>query len=754
MADESKKYEAKITISADAKGVKPGIDAATKELNKLHKVSLKQSTLQTKTDKEGRKRYTTQKKAIKEELSNHKALLKLKEQELKVARIEGKEQDRKERNARKAERERIREEKSKQTAADKEERRRKKEETERKKEEAERKRGFLQSFGRRLGFGGGGERRKASEVFGDAAGGALVGLGGIGLSAITRLLSMPFQAIGQQYQAYDQYGKSLGGLAGYAGAGITKEEVDQLRKGAGQQLGFTPDEVISAISQVSRATGSNAGTTTALGLSKLTGMGTGEVANIYGTLRQAGNKDFSEGGAAYKQVTKAISLGVYTGLEKARMPEFLEGVTQLTSTAAGREAGDVSSVPFARLLATLGATKASGLQGARGVAVAKALEEGFTAPGGGEEGQAMMLSAMGFGRGASYYEAKKSMQRGTAGDPNFIKKAIQNVNRVYGGAGEEANLAIEAMLGGRLSLDQIEEVQKAMASGKSQKEIDAMIRDAGQTEIDVLKEIRDLFKGGDKRNDDLLAQTRRASTLQNEAVTQGDALNESLESMQDIFREFIQNMLPAVKDALDAVVQVLLELRPFLETTAEASSALASFFVSTYRQSGGTEVGGTLPGGEGFRTGSRGVNPAARITQADQQRIDTLMKTPLLEGSAALLETAGMAPALYMSRAEAEQQVARENLIQARGIYKSTVPNVQDAHLSDLDRRIMQIEHYDKMARDMGMSIYDREGTASGVYGGTDTRQELYNMFMFLIARGVEISPELRNIVDTRLAAY
>lgn len=745
MADESKKYEAKITISADAKGVKPGIDSATKELNKLHKVSLKQSTLQTKTDKEGRKRYTNQKKAIKEELANHKAVLKLKEQELKVARLESREQDRKDRNAKRAERERIREEKAKQTAANKEERDRKKAEADRKKEEAERKRGFMQSFGRRLGFGGGGERRKVSEVLGDAAGGAVVGLGGMGLQAITRLLSMPFQAIGQQYQAYEQYGKSLGGIAGYAGAGISKEEVDQLRKGAGKQLGFTPDEVISAISQVSRATGSNTGTSTALGLSKLTGMGTGEVANIYGTLRQAGNKDFSEGGAAYKQVTKAISLGVYTGLEKARMPEFLEGVTQLTATAAGREAGDVSSTPFARLLATLGATKVSGMQGARGVAVAKALEEGFTAPGGGEEGQAMMLSAMGFGRGASYYEAKKAMQRGTAGDPNFVKKAIQNVNRVYGGAGEESNLAIEAMLGGRLSLDQIEEVQKAMASGKSQKEIDAMIRDAGQTELDVLKEIRDLFKGGDKRNDDLLAQSRRSADIQNEQIDAGDELNESLEAMQDIFREFIQDMLPAVVDTLNAILEVMQELRPLLTTTANASSALASWFVDTYRQAGATEVGGDLPNSAGSRTGTRGVTNY-RLTAEDEQRVQNLMKVPLLEA-------AGESPAVYMSRANAEQQIAREHLT-AKGIYSSTVQNIPDLTLTEAERQQLRIENYDKMAREMGMSAMDNTGRNGGVYGSTDTRQELYNMFMFLIARGVDVGPDIRNMVENRLAAY
>lgn len=412
-----------------------------------------------------------------------------------------------------------------------------------------------------------------------AASSALLGLGGLAFSGIAGLLSMPFGGISDRYQAARSYGMNLSSLAGFAGGGIPKSRVDSLRKGYGQNLGYSAQETIAAQLATSKATGNYVGGGSALAFGRLLGEDPSAVASMFGVLRQGGVKEFGmAGGKGRDEVIKAIAAGMTTGLENARLPEFLDGVMSLTQRASSREGGDVSSTNFSRLLAILGSTRVSGLQGARGVQVASALEEGFTSPGAGEEGMAIGLSAMGFGRSGpggnrSYYEAKRAMQQGTAGDPNFIKTMIDQVNAVYGG-GEEANLAIEQMMGGRLSLSQIEEVQKAMASGSKPENLREMLRDMTISERDVLVQIRDLLAG----NDEMLRTARRSVEIENENIDQGEQMTESLERTQDEFRKFIAEMMPAVLDVLKTLADFITEMRPVLKDIALSANYLAAHF--------------------------------------------------------------------------------------------------------------------------------------------------------------------------------
>ena len=697
MADK-KEYEAKINITADAEGVKPGVDQAVKDMKKLHTATIKSATTELKTNKENQKINTQQtrerRKNTPRDIQDLRTKNKLIAEENKLirARIKAtKDQGR------------IDEQKRRRTFTG----------------------GFRAGFGSRLGIDDSRDARPMRARIGGAMGGALGGgllsLGGIGLSALTRLLSMPIQAIGQQYETYQQYGKGLSRLSGYAGAGATKEDVDKLRSGIGQQLGFSPEEVISTVGSVARATGSYKGTGTALGLSRLVGMGTEEVSGMYGAFRQAGNKDFTSGGDAFKQIVKAMSLGIYTGLEKARMPEFLQGVTELTTAGAAREAGDVSSTNYARLLATLGATKSSGMQGARGVAVAKALEEGFQAPGGGEEGQAMMLAAMGFGGGASYYEAKRAQQRGTAGDPNFVKKSMQFVNRAYGGPGEEANLAIEAMLGGRLSLEQIEKVQAAMASGKSQKEIDAMIKEAGATELDVLKEIRDLFKGGDSRNDQLLKVAKESSQTENTSIDIAAQYAEALQQMQVELQKFMKDTAPAIAKVLNSLANLLVDMRPVLQDVAEAVSAVTAYLPHT-------GIGGSTASGE-KRRGTRGVDPEdAHVSSTVDLASELMNRDSTLTTQEA-----------YRQAQQIEQNRAAD-AAGARTIYPSTTGG-SDFSVSSREQR--GIEQAEILARARGFGTLPEHQVDNRV----DTNEELRMLFSYITAQGMNVPAEFTALV-------
>jgi hypothetical protein len=208
------------------------------------------------------------------------------------------------------------------------------------------------------------------------------------------------------------------------------------------------------------------------------------------------------------------------------------------------------------------------------------------------------------------------------------------------------------MLGGRLSLDQIEEVQKAMASGKSQKEIDAMIREAGATELDVMKEIRDLLSGGDARDKVLLEQSKRTVDIQNENITAGDALRKSLEKIQDVFRDFIQQALPGITSFVETAAKVLTELKPIMQNLADGINIIAPVVQrmveigpSANQLAGaaaGASVGSMILPGVGTVAGA--VIGAYNATDAAPENTETVVPRSSAQVPAASAAIAGIYP--------------------------------------------------------------------------------------------------------------
>ena len=398
---------------------------------------------------------------------------------------------------------------------------------------------------------------------GDWGTGVAMAAGAMAIKALATLVAMPFKAIGELQDQQRAYRQNLSSIAGYGGGGATMESTKAARKYSAK-LGYTPDEVIAATASQARATGSGStkSVTDNLSISRLLTQSTGETAGMFGVQAQAGQ------GAAgqFNQIKRAIAAGMVTGLDKARLPEFLSGVSELTAAASGRAGGNVDSSNYAGLLATLGRSKQSGLQGARGASVLKSLESGFTSPGGGEEGQAMVMSAMGFGTGGgtSYYGAKKAMEQGSAGDSGFIKKVMDYTNKTYGNK-EEANLATQQMLGGSLTLDQIEKVQGAFAAGGSKKDMDAMIADMNKSELDVLRDIRALL--GHKNP--LMTEAQSSSDIANQNLDASEKGYKALKDIQEVFRTFMLSIMPQIN-------QVLVDLAGFMKENAGALKAVAS----------------------------------------------------------------------------------------------------------------------------------------------------------------------------------
>lgn len=631
--------------------------------------------------------------------------------------------------------------------------------------------------------GGAGERPSTVEtdpLFGGRslnqfATGLVKGVVGAGVGALFSLLSMPFAAIGAEYEAFRSYASQLPKLAGYAGEGINiglapsrreSGELSELRRGAGAKLGFSPEEVISTVVSTMRATGgertgpASGGAESAMVLSRLLGLDPTQVAGMFGGMRQAGMTGFAAGGDAYKALTKAISLGMVSGLEKARLPEFLQGVMSLTEAAAGREAGDVSMEPFARLLAQLGRTGLSGLQGERGANVARALEEGFTRPGGGEEGMALALSSMGFGRlgpggGTDYYTARRNLELGTtAENPEFIQDMMRTVNAAYGGNRKESNMAIQSMLGGSLTLAQIEAVQAAMARGEEPGEVSAMLEEMTESEKDILADIRDLLSG----NPEALREAARSARLANENVDLGSQLAASLESMHETLRRFVNDTAPGILSAVTSISDTLRRLEPVFSGLASVMNLVLSagapnpeFDVEDLPE----EVRGTAAAERLTETpitmgprerARRGLEPIAERDWSEVLEWAFTMGQDERDAMEALRDMGVPTEDIEeFRRPTFASRYTREEEARAVTDWLTTVgaeaPSVREA--------VPRTSTVDSILTSLESRLSSMSGRPD--YGARiDTREELNTVLAFLVANNVQVSPSLRALLDTR----
>ena len=315
---------------------------------------------------------------------------------------------------------------------------------------------------------------------------------GRGISrAVGGVLGFALSSLTQAYQTKVQVGMARGGLTGLG----TRKQFFGQRGPRGSTLGFNPIESAAHAQMIGRATGNIGATSYAQQAARATGMDVGEAAGFMGQIRQAG---YGFGGAARgmqpgnggpEQFQKVIALGMESGLENARIPEFLQGIGAITQAVGNRISGAVNVQGIAAFQAVLGRSGVPGFQGRRGMAVGAQLNQAIQKPGGGEAGQSIMLQALGFGKpggGTDYYTALKQQQEGL-NRPQNIAAMFKEVYSQLGVAGaggkvgsnQEANIALSEMTG--LGLQQIEDLGQILNSGKSVEE--------------QMKEINELTKG-------------------------------------------------------------------------------------------------------------------------------------------------------------------------------------------------------------------------------------------------------------------
>ena len=402
------------------------------------------------------------------------------------------------------------------------------------------------------GGSGGGRFDRINKGGGAFVGNLLKGIGGLLTTALFGIAGGGFGLLTGQlsggYQERIQYGRQYGQLAGTGG----RLRDLQRQRGFGVHMGMGPIELAQQAVPFARATGQVGGSAlrTGIALQRATSLNVGEASQFMGMMTQAGTGFGGKAGKAGKaELIKTLALGVHSGLDRARMPEFFAATTSLVQRQMGASAGNVASSAAGRLLAMLGASGHAGLQGARGGQVAGALDQAIRRPGGGEVGQAFMLQAMGFGKpggSASYYEALRKQEQGVFGAGN-LESMFAETRSQYGG-GQAQILALRTLTG--LTIDQLEAVRDVVESNMSSEERQAALQkiqaEAKSIEEQALDEMREF---GDT--------TEHMAHLQNRSVGIGDDIKVAVERMEKVLNAAIEHAMPIVVKALEKIADLM-----------------------------------------------------------------------------------------------------------------------------------------------------------------------------------------------------
>jgi hypothetical protein len=341
------------------------------------------------------------------------------------------------------------------------------------------------------------------------------------------------------------------------GTGMTTR---QLRKGS-SKYGYNVTERIGLAGQMARATGAS-GSATLQHATRATGMDPGEAAGYMGVMRAGGTQfNAAGGGAGSKQFGRMISMGMQSGLERARLPEFFKGVTSLMQTQQAISAGDVGGGGIAKLAAALGKNGPTGFQGTRGMNMMAKMQQSILNPQGGNK--AFMQQAFGFGtRGATFMEARMKQQKGLGDEGENIPAILDEVIRQHGykaGGSVEANsqaiLRTESALG--IGTEQADNILKMRVDGKLSKEELKKISIQSKSTEDLQREANiQMAKAG--------AGLATIAGLFDKSVKQGEEDFKMWTAIEKAQAEMAKFVMPLIKVALEAMVTLLTEIRDLI----------------------------------------------------------------------------------------------------------------------------------------------------------------------------------------------
>jgi hypothetical protein len=392
---------------------------------------------------------------------------------------------------------------------------------------------------------------------------------GLGLGLGGGILGFLMGGISNAYAAHQRLGLAEFGLTGMG----TRKQYAQGKRAAGKggvAFGFSAAETAQQAAGVGRSTGSIGDVYRAQQFARAGGgMDVGEATGIMGAFRQGGMTFGGKSGP--KALAEMIKLGMTSGLERARLPEYLHSVAEVTEQVGSRTIGDVDIKGIAKNLAFLGKETGMGA-GHRTAALASHLDQAIRAPGGGEAGQAMVLRAMGFGKpegNVGYYDALKKQQRGfqgTGGAQNLLD-LFQQTYSEFGKVGEGgssnkqqmANLAFQQMAPG-LTLDQIEKLGDIYNdSTKTMDEKLKLIEDEMKKAAPLEKQALDATKGG------FQGVKAHLAGIENQMAGLGGQIAKELNKIQKEQMKWMVAGWPLVLDAMRAISENLPKITSAIE---------------------------------------------------------------------------------------------------------------------------------------------------------------------------------------------
>jgi hypothetical protein len=414
------------------------------------------------------------------------------------------------------------------------------------------------------------QRRRVG--FGRRAVGAGVGL----VSGIGGFFMGGLQSGFGQYMGY---GQAQFGLAGMGTPQGLQRGLRGARGIGGAGLGYGPTETVQQAAQVGRQTGSIGAVYRAQQLALAGGgMGVGEAAGIMGGFREAGmrfglgreartkadrREDIRIQREASKTMGSLIEGGMISGLDKAKLPEYLQSVSQVAEEVGGRQFGRVNlrgiGAGLSQLMGELGITPR------RAMGVSRQFDQMIRAPGAGEAGNALVMQAFGFGKPGgqtSYYDALKRQQRGYFGEGGRqnLQDVFGEVYRQYGVKGgggkgpeqQEANIVLSQLSG--LTLDQVESLGEVLNSNKSQEEKMKKIKEAMEKAEPIEKQALNESKKG------FAGIKKHVAGIEGAMIGLGAKFAPEMLKFQKAQIDALQSMAPLVRSGMNLLVKHLPDL--------------------------------------------------------------------------------------------------------------------------------------------------------------------------------------------------
>ncbi len=497
------------------------------------------------------------------------------------------------------------------------------------------------------GGGGGGGGGKGP------AGGATGSVGTLLKSLATKIVLGTFGVItgvlaSQVRAGYQTFVEGEKAQAPLAAATLDRPGFRQAAKVGYEQYGYVRAETARQALDMARETGNVRDVSFAQMVSRSgAGVGLGGSTDLMGLLTRSGQKGFEQTNSKGKrEFENVIARGMDAGLTKneaiGRMPEFISGITRLVQRQGAVAAGDVTAMSAAKLLSFFGKSDKTGFQGARGAEVISKLDAAVRKPGGGEEGEALMMRAFGFGTPggtAGFMEARERMQQGitgTGGVQNLIDMVTQ-AQREFGG-GEGTIFALEKVTG--LSISQIKGVMERVDALK-----------AGGDASKIKKDIEKFAAGAPTiKSKEAAADTagfaktvKKLSTLTQHLDNIGGKVFTPIHSIQEGINKMVNEEMPVVVG--------------FLEIAAKAATKSSDTLVDIRNM--GADFAGR-PGGPLGRT-RRGIGGKPTST-----RLTAPTAPPLPPGVGDVLDILGIPDLPIPSRDKEAQTMHRQILLERK----------------------------------------------------------------------------------------